>query len=359
MAGVLVGCLLALITVDAPSAQEAAVTPVAPVAVQETAHSGIVLQVLGVAQDGGLPQAGNPDDAAWDDPSQRRFATSLAVVDQTTGRRYLFEATPDFKYQLQALDRRFPVDGKPGLDGIFLTHAHIGHYAGLMMLGHEAIGAQGVPVYAMPKMARFLTDNGPWSQLVRYGNIDLRPMVAGREVKLSPTLRVTPFLVPHRQEFSEVVGYRIEGPRRRVLFIPDIDRWEDWDQDLATVLAGVDVAYLDATFYADGEIPGRDMSGFPHPFITTTMQRLAELPAAEKRKVRFIHCNHTNPVLRPGSAARATSSTKGSAWPRKERSWASKRRGGGVARCLALDSVSRDTAQAVGVETVSRQGVFF
>ena len=255
------------------------------------------LRVLGIAQDAGVPQAGNSQDPRWHDASRQRFATSLAVVDPAGGQRLLFEATPDFKYQLQRLDERFPVDARPGLDGIFLTHAHIGHYAGLMMLGHEAMGAQGVPVYAMPRMASFLTDNGPWSQWVRYGNIELRPLAAGETVQATPQVKVTPFLVPHRQEFSEVVGYRIEGPTRKVLFIPDIDRWEDWDQDLATVLAAVDVAYLDATFYANGEIPGRDMSGFPHPFITVTMQRLAHLPAAEKGKVRFIHCNHTNPVL--------------------------------------------------------------
>lgn len=269
-----------------------------------SSEPGLVLTVLGIAQDAGVPQAGRHDDPAWDDLTRRRYATSLAVVDTRTGRRYLFEATPDFKFQLYALDRRFPPKTRPGLDGIFLTHAHIGHYVGLMMLGHEVIGAQGVPVYAMPRMAQFLTDNGPWSQLVRYKNIALQPMAAEKPVELPSGLQVTPFLVPHRQEFSEVVGYRIEGPHKKVLFIPDIDRWEDWDKDLAEVLATVDVAYLDATFYANGEIPGRDMSGFPHPFITVTMQRLAHLPATEKRKVRFIHFNHTNPVLAPDSAER-------------------------------------------------------
>lgn len=274
-----------------PAAEEAAVAP--------------FLVVLGVAQDGGVPQAGNRDDPAWNQPSKRRYATSLALVDPASGKRFLFEATPDFKYQLQALDDRFPVDRKPGLDGIFLTHAHIGHYVGLMMLGHEAMGAKDVPVFAMPRMRTFLTNNGPWSQLVRYGNIALRPLTADRPVQLTSEISVTPFLVPHRQEFSEVVGYRIEGPRRKALFIPDIDRWEDWGVALEDALASVDVAYLDATFYANGEIPGRDMSGFPHPFITVTMARLADLPEAERAKVRFIHLNHTNPALHHDSEARA------------------------------------------------------
>jgi pyrroloquinoline quinone biosynthesis protein B len=156
-------------------------------------------------------------------------------------------------------------------------------------------------------MAAFLSAGGPWDQLVRYGNIELRGLDAGVPVELSPGLRVTPFLVPHRQEYSEVVGYRIDGPSRSALFIPDIDSWRQWDEQgtrLEDQLAAVDVAYLDGTFYANGEIPGRDMSGFPHPFITHTMDRLAPLPAAERAKVRFIHLNHTNPALWPDSGAR-------------------------------------------------------
>ena len=262
------------------------------------------LLVLGIAQDAGVPQAGSRDHPGWTDPSQRFFATSLALVDPASGQRFLFDATPDFKYQLDRLDRRAPVEKRPGIDGIFLTHAHIGHYTGLMMLGHEALGGRDIPVYAMPRMAGFLRDNGPWSQLVRYRNIQIRPLEAERSVQLAPGLSVTPFLVPHRQEFSEVVGYRIDGPARSAIYLPDIDRWEDWERDLVEVLETVDAAYVDATFYANGEIPGRDMSGFPHPFITTTMARLAEQNAAVRAKVRFIHFNHTNPVLRPDSEAR-------------------------------------------------------
>lgn len=264
--------------------------------------------VLGIAQDGGVPQAGDSGHPAWDDPSRRRLVVSLALVDPAAGRRWLFEATPDFREQLHRLDRRAPVDrAAPGLDGIFLTHAHIGHYTGLMHLGHEEMGARGVPVHVMPRFAEYLRSNGPWSQLVRYGNVELRPLAAGRAVPLGEGLSVTPFPVPHRQEFSEVVGFRVDGPGRSVLFLPDIDSWEEWDAAGTRVedaLAGVDVAYLDATFYDDGEIPGRDMSGFPHPFVARSMRRLAPLPAEERAKVRFIHLNHTNPALDPGSAAR-------------------------------------------------------
>lgn len=190
------------------------------------------------------------------------------------------------------------------VDGIFLTHVHIGHYAGLMQLGREVLGTHAVPVYAMPRMQRFLESNGPWDQLVKLNNIDLRPLAADTPVPLTGGLTVTPFLVPHRDEYSETVGYLIKGPRRRVLFIPDIDKWERWNRRLEDDLADVDVAYLDATFYDATELPGRDLSEIPHPFIVETMQRLQSLPPTERAKVHFIHLNHTNPALQPNSAAR-------------------------------------------------------
>ncbi len=220
----------------------------------------------------------------------------------------MIDATPDFRTQLLALYRASRGAARPVLDGIFLTHAHMGHYTGLMFLGHESIGAKKVPVYAMPKMTEFLRTNGPWSQLVAYENIALQPLVVGEAVRLAADLSITPLLVPHRQEFSEVVAFRIDGPSRSALFLPDIDSWREWDAQgtrLEDVLSTVDIAYIDGTFFANGEIPGRDMSGFPHPFISHTIERLANLPASERAKVRFIHLNHTNPALHETSAARA------------------------------------------------------
>lgn len=292
----------------------AAASMSAAVPASSVASADPFVVVLGVAQDGGVPQAGSAGHPGWDDPERRRLATSLGLVDPVTGARWMFEATPDFRRQLQRLDELHPVEAAPGLSGIFLTHAHIGHYTGLMFLGHESMGASSVPVYAMPRMGEFLAGNGPWSQLVVYENIELRTLTAGEPVRLNDRLTVVPFLVPHRQEFSEVVGYRIDGPRRSVLFIPDIDGWEEWEEagvSIEELIADVDVAFLDATFYADGEIPGRDMSGFPHPFITNSMERFAPLPAEVRGRIRFIHLNHTNPALWADSDARRTVEARG------------------------------------------------
>jgi len=264
--------------------------------------------VLGVAQDAGYPQAGCAKEccaAAWEDASRRRHVSCLAIVDPVSGERWIIDATPDFREQLRMLDEIAPVAGRaPGLAGILLTHAHIGHYTGLMFVGHESIGAKECPVYAMPRMREFLSSHGPWDQLVNYRNIVLRDLAADEPVALNDRITVTPFRVPHREEYSEAVGFRIDGPSRSVLFIPDVDKWDRWDRRIEDAIAGVDVAYLDGTFYADGELGRRDMSAIPHPFIAESMERLAPLPAAERAKIRFIHLNHTNPALREGTDAR-------------------------------------------------------
>lgn len=268
----------------------------------------IELVVLGVGQDGGAPQLGRNDDPAWEDPSLAMRTVSLGVVHHETGERFLFEATPDMREQLHDLDAVAGTTGPRAPDGIFLTHAHIGHYTGLMFLGHESMGAEGARVYALERMSEFLRTNGPWSQLVEYGNIDLVTIPEEDAFGIAPRLIVQAFTVPHRQEFSEVAGYRIMGLQRSVLFIPDIDSWEEYDPEggqIEQMIASVDRAYFDATFFDDGEIPGRDMSGFPHPFIRHSMARFAHLPDDERAKIRFIHFNHTNPVRFPDSPERA------------------------------------------------------
>lgn len=270
---------------------------------------GAFIVVLGVAQDAGYPQAGCKKDccaALWRDHTRRKHVSSLAIVDPQTHERWIIDATPDFRDQLRMLDEIEPPLGTPGLAGILLTHGHIGHYTGLMFIGHESIGAKDVPVYAMPRMQDFLTNHGPWDQLVRQGNIALRKIAADTPLKLNARITVTPFLVPHREEYTEVVGFRIDGPNKSVVFIPDIDKWERWDRRIEDVIAEVDVAYLDGTFYYDGELPDRDMSEIPHPFIAESMKRFESLPAEERAKVRFIHLNHTNAALQSESDASRT-----------------------------------------------------
>lgn len=255
--------------------------------------------VLGTAQDGGYPQAGCRKPccrAAHDNTERVRYPASLAVIDPTSNQRWVVECTPRFPAQLALLNRLAPQQ-EPSLDGVLLTHAHIGHYAGLIHLGREVMGASSVPVFVMPRMRKFLTTNGPWDQLVKLKNIELRNLADGQSLALNARLNVMPLQVPHRDEYSETVGFVIAGPNHKVLFLPDIDKWDRWSRNVDEVIRDVDVAYVDGTFYADGELPGRDMSKIPHPFIAESISRWKKMPTSERHKVRFIHLNHTNPAL--------------------------------------------------------------
>lgn len=263
------------------------------------AQSPYVL-VLGVTQDGGYPQAGcNTPNCldAWEGRRPPLYVTSLAIVDPQSQQRWLIDATPDFKYQLQLL-KTHTKNTSNDLTGIFLTHAHMGHYTGLMHLGREALGAKNVKVYAMPLMQRFLENNGPWSQLVSLKNIDLHPMTDSTWIVLNERIKIQPFTVPHRAEYSETVGFRFRTNNKTFVYIPDIDKWSLWKKDLNDVVRAADYAFIDATFFADGEIP-RPMSEVPHPFVSETMKSLEKLPPSERQKVYFTHFNHTNPLLRP------------------------------------------------------------
>ena len=261
------------------------------------------LYILGIAQDAGYPQAGCYQEhcmLAWNDPGLRRGAVSLGLVDPGSNQKFMFEATPNIPEQLFAFELEAPAN-RYELAGIFLTHAHVGHYSGLMFFGHEVMGASEVPVYAMPRMGQFLVTNGPWNQLVDFKNIVLKPL-NDNEARTLGRIKVTPFLVPHRDEYSETVGFRIDGPNRSAIFIPDIDKWSSWQTDLTSLVKSADYALLDATFFADGELPGRDMSRIRHPFVTESMEALKSLSPEERKKVWFIHMNHSNPLLNPDSS---------------------------------------------------------
>jgi pyrroloquinoline quinone biosynthesis protein B len=272
----------------------------------EKSTSETFIQVLGVAQDAGYPQAGCQKTCCQKQYAghiSAKMTSCIAIVDRVSKTYWMVDATPDFKKQLQVLQFDFP-DFSFG--GIFLTHAHVGHYTGLIHLGREIIGASEVPVYAMPRMADFLKTNGPWSQLVNLKNIDIVPIQSDSTIYLNDRLSIIPIKVPHRDEYSETVGYKIIGEEGSLLFIPDIDKWDKWDRSIVTEIQNVDHALLDGSFYQNGEIPGRDMALIPHPFIEESLQLFKAMGDYDRGKVQFIHFNHTNPVMDPRSSAYQT-----------------------------------------------------
>ena len=249
------------------------------------------LVVLGTLQDGGSPHMGCVKDCcATERPND--YVVSLGVIDES--KHLLFDASPDIVEQTNYLQSISPAKELE----IFLTHAHMGHYAGLIHLGRESANTNQIPVYAMPRMVQFLQNNGPWSQLIDLENISIQPIQNKTPVFVSPRLKVTPLVVPHRDEFSETVGYLIVGQSKRALYVPDIDKWDLWDIDINTLVTQVDYAFIDATFFEDGEIP-RPMSEVPHPFVEESITRFKSLATEEKNKIYFIHLNHTNPARKP------------------------------------------------------------
>jgi pyrroloquinoline quinone biosynthesis protein B len=255
--------------------------------------------VLGIAQDGGVPHAGCHQKLCVDarrDPSKRRLVASLGLVDPTAGKRFLVDATPDFAVQMERLG------GLP--DAILLTHAHIGHYLGLAQLGREVLNTRGVPLLCTPSMAKFLRDNRPWSRLVEMGNVEVRELEPGTEVELTPSLHVTAIRVPHRDEDSDTIAFLVRGPSKKVLWLPDIDKWEKWDRRLPDFLADPDLtAFVDGTFHSADEIPGRSIADIPHPLVSETLALFGATPP--RGRLFFVHLNHTNRLLWDPRAAKS------------------------------------------------------
>lgn len=245
--------------------------------------------LLGTAQDGGIPQMGTSHH-----PGPDRLVSSLGIVaDDGTG--VLIDVTPDVRAQVARLEQcpGYRRAGHNVVEHIALTHAHMGHYAGLVQFGREAHNADGVNAWITPRMARFLTANEPWNALVAGGHLELHPGFGPSEVAPGVTIRLVP--VPHRAEYTDTVAISIND---HLLFLPDIDSWAGWPE-AEEELARHEICLVDATFSSLDEVPGRDLSEIPHPLVGDTIRRFAHL-AGETRLI-LTHINHSNPIARPDS----------------------------------------------------------
>jgi pyrroloquinoline quinone biosynthesis protein B len=284
------------------------------------APAGPRIVVLGTVQDGGMPQTGCDCAhcaAARRNPSLARHVASLAIHIPATGHVYLVDATPDLPAQVEMIHRFHPhPEGKTDrapVDGVLLTHAHIGHYLGLAHFGFESLNTKNIPTWVSPRMAEYLRTNGPWSQLVRLSNIALREFRPGTPFTLEEGITVTPIQVPHRDEFSDTMAFLIRGPKKALLYVPDTDSWRTWQKPLLQVLADekITVALLDGTFYSPDELPDRDVTKIKHPLITDSMDLLEPLVKAGKLRAVFTHLNHSNPALDGDGAARKAIEARG------------------------------------------------
>ena len=269
------------------------------------------IYILGNTQDAGLPHIGCQHPFCEDNFNvyEEHYTTSIAVVNSDLKKYILFEATPDITFQLNNLKKNI-FDEFLLPESIYITHAHIGHYTGLMYFGREALGAKDLIVKVLPRMSNFLQNNGPWSQLVDINNIKIEEINFESSTNELSNVIVTPVQVPHRDEYSETAGYIIEGKNKKALFIPDIDKWEKWDRNLSQLAKEFDFLLIDATFYDSKEI-NRDISEIPHPLVTETIDLLSGLDLKNRNKVYFIHMNHTNMMLDPDSKLSKLVTSKG------------------------------------------------
>ena len=257
--------------------------------------------VLGNTQDAGAPHIGCEQEFCKKNynSNQDYFVTSIAVVDPKSRQFTLFEASPDITSQLNYISnllfKRFILP-----NNIYITHAHIGHYTGLMYLGRESLGASGVNVRVLPKMSDFLKNNGPWNQLIKLNNIYLEEIEFDKISSTFNNIEIIPVQVPHRDEYSETAGYIIKGKNKTALFIPDIDKWERWNKDINEMVKKYDYLLLDATFYDEKEI-NRDINEIPHPLVKESLDLFKNMSLNDKSKIYFIHMNHTNMMLDPES----------------------------------------------------------
>jgi pyrroloquinoline quinone biosynthesis protein B len=258
------------------------------------------LFVLGVAQDGGLPHLGCERRCCATARAEGRVEgpACVGVHDRTSGKLVLIEATPRVESQIAHLHALSGESGRgrSPVDAVLLTHAHIGHYAGLVQFGREVAATDAIPLHVSARFAAFLRSNAPWSQLIELSQVHLVEFEPGSAFSPLPGLTVRAIPVPHRDEFSDTMAFRIEGPRRTVLFAPDVDSWSRSPGLLNELVEGVDVAYLDATFYDGRELPDRDLAEIPHPPMVDTMQRLNHQAREAPGRFRFLHLNHSNPV---------------------------------------------------------------
>jgi pyrroloquinoline quinone biosynthesis protein B len=272
--------------------------------------NNVFVKVLGTAQDGGIPHIGcfcANCLRAWNDARFSRLISSLGLFDLIENKTFLVDATPDIRAQTKMLMERmdFPKKTKRFWpDGILLTHAHIGHYTGLMFYGYEALSTDKLPVYCSARMTNFLAKNGPWSQLVDQKNILTNTIRTDQALSLTSHISILAFQVPHRDEFTDTLGYKIMGPNKSILYIPDIQKWKKWDRSIVDEVQKVDIALLDGTFYSPEELSSRDLSAIGHPFISDSMKLLAGVAKGKKTQIFFTHLNHSNLALDPDGDAR-------------------------------------------------------
>ena len=265
----------------------------------------IEVTILGIAQDGGVPQTGCSCEnciAAHNNYNFKRNSVSCGVKGKD-GTFHLIEAGRNIADQLNLWSKMMNYKKIQIPDTISITHTHLGHIEGLGQFGKEVMNLKEVPFFASKSSIQALRKRellSPFECEIIESNIAFFPSIrCGFELEF--------IKVPHRDEYADTHAIIIRGSNNALLFLPDHDDWRDtlemhncksireWFSKLK-----IDYALIDGTFWDKNELRDRDMSKIPHPTISETLEMLGER-TDDDIEIYFFHLNHTNPVLNTSS----------------------------------------------------------
>ncbi|MFH8799240.1 pyrroloquinoline quinone biosynthesis protein PqqB [Streptomyces sp. NPDC017936] len=277
----------------------------------------MLLQVLGTAAGGGIPQwncACPGCSGARVHPERRRRHASLAVRTDE-GRWYLVNATPDIGDQIEAHPALHPGPGarQTPIAGVVLTDAELDHTLGLARLRE----ADGLEILATAPVRRALTDRlrldavlGPyttltWRDLPCHGGTS-GPAGRGPRISAVPVSAKRPrYAADAPEDDAWVVALRLYEPAtgKSAVYAPAVAVWSD---ALHQAAAEADCVIVDGTFWDDDEprrtgISSRTATGMGHLPIDGpggTAGILASLSA----RCFYTHLNNTNPLVDPAAA---------------------------------------------------------
>jgi pyrroloquinoline quinone biosynthesis protein B len=263
----------------------------------------VEVTLLGVAQDGGRPQAGcTRPCCAGLPPEDTSYPVALGISDGDSN--HLIEAT-------RFLGQQLTIWGQTNIENVLLTHAHFGHVDGLGLFGKETMNARNVGLHLSSEMEHLVDRTPQWALMVDQGVFQPTTFHDRDNLHFSSNLTVQPVHVPHRDELSDMHAFVIRGPNRSLLFLPDHDTWAETlerhnQPDIRSWLKAleVDIALIDGTFWSSDELAGRNQDKVPHPPVSQTIDLLG-MRQENDPEIYFIHLNHTNPLYDPNSAASA------------------------------------------------------
>ena len=273
----------------------------------------VQVTVLGIAQDGGRPQAGCIRSCCASlTPADVRFPVALGIVDDD-GTTHLIEASRHLGDQLR-YTWKIPNEGdrkNKGIDHLWITHAHLGHVDGLGLFGREAMNARGIKLHVSESMADLIQRTPTWNIMVQQGVFEVEIFTNNQSCQTitSPTLKIEHVPIPHRAELSDMNAFIIRGPHKSLLFLPDHDTW---DKTLSMhkgtsiphflKMLDVNIALIDGTFWSYDELGGvRCQTEVPHPPVSRTLDMLGPRAPLQDPEIYFTHLNHTNPLYNADS----------------------------------------------------------